>query len=42
VPESVSELVHAMLAKDSLRRPADARELASRLVRLEIECFSLR
>ena len=42
VPESVAELVHSMLAKDSLRRPASARELASRLVRLEIECFSLR
>jgi eukaryotic-like serine/threonine-protein kinase len=42
VPESVGELVHSMLSKDSLRRPAGARELASRLVRLEIECFSLR
>ena len=42
VPEPVGELVHAMLAKDPLRRPASARELASRLVRLEIESFSLR
>ena len=42
VPESVAELVHSMLAKDPLRRPASARELASRLVRLEIESFSLR
>ncbi len=42
VPDSVSDLVHTMLAKDSLRRPASARELAGRLVRLEIECFSLR
>jgi serine/threonine-protein kinase len=42
VPEAVAELVHAMLAKDPLRRPASARELASRLVRLEIECFAMR
>jgi serine/threonine-protein kinase len=42
VPPSVAEVVHAMLAKDALRRPASARELASRLVRLEIDCFSLR
>jgi serine/threonine-protein kinase len=41
-PERVAELVHAMLAKDPLRRPASARELATRLVRLEIDCFSLR
>jgi serine/threonine-protein kinase len=42
VPAPVAELVHAMLAKDPLRRPATARELASQLVRLEIDCFSLR
>jgi serine/threonine-protein kinase len=42
VPEPVAELVQAMLAKDPLRRPAGARELATTLVRLEIECFSLR
>ena len=42
VPEAVAELVHAMLAKDALRRPVGARELASRLVRLEIDSFSLR
>jgi serine/threonine-protein kinase len=41
VPAAVAELVHAMLAKDPLRRPGLARELAARLVRLEIECFSL-
>ena len=41
-PEAVAELVHSMLAKDPLRRPATARELATRLVRLEIESFSLR
>lgn len=40
-PEPVAELVHTMLAKDPLRRPASARELASRLVRLEIKSFAL-
>jgi serine/threonine-protein kinase len=42
VPQSVADLVQEMLAKDALRRPASARELASRLVKLEIESFSLR
>ncbi|MEX2309950.1 MAG: serine/threonine-protein kinase [Pirellulales bacterium] len=42
VPEPVAGLVHSMLAKDPLRRPGSARELATRLVRLEIESFSLR
>jgi serine/threonine-protein kinase len=42
VPESVAELVHAMLAKDPLRRPAGTRELAARLVRLEIASFAVR
>jgi hypothetical protein len=42
LPAPVAELVHAMLAKDALRRPAGARELASRLVRLEIDCFSMQ
>jgi serine/threonine-protein kinase len=42
VPETIAELVQEMLAKDPLRRPASARELAARLVRLEIESFSLR
>jgi eukaryotic-like serine/threonine-protein kinase len=42
LPEPVAALVHAMLAKDPLRRPASARELAMRFVRLEINCFSLR
>jgi hypothetical protein len=31
-----------MLAKDPLRRPDSARALASRLVRLEIDNFTLR
>jgi eukaryotic-like serine/threonine-protein kinase len=39
---SVAELVHSMLAKDPLRRPGSARELAARLVRLEIQSFTLR
>jgi serine/threonine protein kinase len=42
VPDQVAELVHSMLAKDPLRRPGSARELATRLVRLEIDCFLLR
>jgi serine/threonine protein kinase len=40
-PEPVADLVHVMLAKDPLRRPTSARELASRLVRLEIKSFAL-
>jgi hypothetical protein len=31
-----------MLAKDPLRRPDTARELARQLVRLEIDSFALR
>ena len=42
VPEDVATLLNAMLAKDPLRRPDSARELASRLVRLEIDSFALR
>jgi serine/threonine-protein kinase len=42
LPESVADLVQQMLAKDPIRRPESARDLASRLVRLEIESFSLR
>ena len=42
LPASIAELIHAMLAKDPLRRPGSARELATRLVRLEIESFTLR
>jgi len=40
-PDDVANLVHSMLAKDPLRRPGSARELSSRLVRLEIKCFTL-
>ncbi|HEY4232912.1 MAG TPA: serine/threonine-protein kinase [Lacipirellulaceae bacterium] len=42
VPEPVAALLSAMLAKDPLRRPDSARALASRLVRLEIDNFTLR
>jgi serine/threonine-protein kinase len=42
LPAPVVELVHSMLAKDPLRRPGSARELATRLVRLEIQSFTLR
>lgn len=42
LPAPVAELVHAMLAKDPLRRPGSAAELAVRLVRLEIGSFTLR
>jgi serine/threonine-protein kinase len=41
-PEAVAALLNAMLAKDPLRRPDSARELADRLVRLEVDCFALR
>jgi serine/threonine-protein kinase len=42
VPAAVGDLVHALLAKDPLRRPGSAGELSARLVRLEIDCFSMR
>jgi serine/threonine-protein kinase len=42
VPDAVGDLLQEMLAKDQLRRPASARELAARLVRLEIESFAMR
>jgi serine/threonine-protein kinase len=42
VPAPVAELVQAMLAKDPLRRPGSAEELVARLMRLEIDSFSLR
>jgi eukaryotic-like serine/threonine-protein kinase len=40
--QPIADLVHAMLAKNPLRRPGSTRELATRLVRLEIESFTLR
>jgi serine/threonine-protein kinase len=39
--QPIADLVHSMLAKNPLRRPGSTRELASRLVRLEIESFTL-
>jgi serine/threonine-protein kinase len=42
IPEAVAQLIASMLAKDPLRRPDTARELARRLVRLEIDSFALR
>jgi serine/threonine protein kinase len=42
VPAAVADLVHSMLAKDPFRRPGSASELSTRLVRLEIDCFTLR
>jgi serine/threonine-protein kinase len=42
LPAAVAELIHSMLAKNPLRRPASTSELAARLVRLEIASFTLR
>jgi len=42
IPEAVAQLIASMLAKDPLRRPDTARELAQRLVRHEIDSFALR
>lgn len=40
LPESLAELVAAMIAKDSLRRPATADEIVHSLVRLEIAALT--
>lgn len=42
LPAPIADLVHSMLAKNPLRRPESARELAAKLVRLEIQSFTLR
>lgn len=42
VPEGVASLIQRLLAKDPMRRPESAAEVAGELVRLEIECFGLR
>jgi eukaryotic-like serine/threonine-protein kinase len=42
VPGPVAAVVAALLAKDPLRRPDSAAALATQLVRLEIDSFSLR
>jgi len=41
-PKAVASLVHCLLAKDPLRRPASPSEVAKQLVRLEIESFAKR
>jgi serine/threonine-protein kinase len=40
VPPDLARLVHRLLAKDPLRRPESAGQVAEELVRLEIECFA--
>jgi len=42
LPKPVASLVHRLLAKDPLRRPPSAMSIVEELMRLEIECFSLR
>lgn len=42
LPKPVASLTHRLLAKDPLRRPSSAAAVAEELMRLEIECFSLR
>lgn len=41
-PKAVASLVHRLLAKDPMRRPATPDEVANELAPLEIECFGLR
>lgn len=41
-PKPVASLVHRLLSKDPMRRPATAAEVVNELVPLEIECFGLR
>ena len=40
LPKPVASLVHRLLSKDPLRRPASATAVAEELLRLEVECFS--
>ena len=42
LPKPVASLVHRLIAKDPLRRPASAATVAEALMRLEVESFSLR
>ena len=42
LPKPVASLVHRLLAKDPLRRPNSAAQVAEELIRLEIDCFSQR
>ncbi|MBI2825000.1 MAG: serine/threonine protein kinase [Planctomycetia bacterium] len=39
MPSDVAKLVHAMLAKEPLRRPQTAVEVVTKLTALEVECF---
>lgn len=41
-PKPVASLVHRLLSKDPMRRPATAAEVVNELAPLEIECFGLR
>ncbi|MEN0109464.1 MAG: serine/threonine-protein kinase [Planctomycetota bacterium] len=41
-PRAVASLVHRLLAKEPLRRPATPDEVVDELVRLEIACFTMR
>ena len=41
LPKPVASIVHRLLSKDPLRRPASAAAVAQELLRLEIECFSI-
>jgi serine/threonine protein kinase len=42
LPKPVASLVHRLLSKDPLRRPANASTVAEELLRLEIECFGVQ
>jgi serine/threonine-protein kinase len=42
MPKPVASLVHRMLAKEPMRRPASAAEVTEQLIRLEIESFATR
>ncbi len=41
-PKAVASLVHRLMAKDPMRRPATPREVADELAPLEIACFGMR
>lgn len=41
-PKPVASLVHRLLSKDPMRRPATSAEVVDELAPLEIECFGLR
>lgn len=41
-PKPVASLVHRLMAKDPMRRPATAQEVVDELAPLEIACFGLR